>query len=280
MAADPPRQSRRRRLRHAGARGQADARRRLDRRHRLTGGVDGHAGRSRLHGDEACGDRLGAGGGAGARRARDPGQCALSGLRRYPAGRPRAAWAARRAAHGAVVRRRGRGARSPRRRDGPRLGRAAQPRRAVPLPRRTGAAMCPRARKPWGEFPPPDPHVWNTLRYRGVEQADGRAVIEWDATAEYSFHAPSGPIVHGGMVAALLDTAMGGACWTLMTDEEDFLTADLRTEFHRSARPGTLRAEGWVVQRNRRVVFCAAELYQDGELIASARCTQIVRSTG
>jgi acyl-coenzyme A thioesterase PaaI-like protein len=31
------------------------------------------------------------------------------------------------------------------------------------------------------------------------------------------------------------------------------------------------------VQRNRRVVFCAAELFQDGELIASARCTQIVR---
>jgi len=103
-------------------------------------------------------------------------------------------------------------------------------------------------------------------------------VLEWDATPEYCFHAPSGPIVHGGMVAALLDTAMGGACWTLMAEDEDFLTADLRTEFHRSARPGTLRAEGRVVQRNRRVVFCAAELYQDGELVASARCTQIVRS--
>ena len=107
-------------------------------------------------------------------------------------------------------------------------------------------------------------------RYRGIEQGDGRAVIEWDATPEYCFHAPSGPIVHGGMVAALLDTAMGGACWTLMAEDEDFLTADLRTEFHRSARPGTLRAEGHVVQRNRRVVFCAAELFQDGELVASA----------
>jgi acyl-coenzyme A thioesterase PaaI-like protein len=42
------------------------------------------------------------------------------------------------------------------------------------------------------------------------------------------------------MVAALLDTVMGGACWTVVTDEEDFLTADLRTEFHRSARPGSL----------------------------------------
>jgi acyl-coenzyme A thioesterase PaaI-like protein len=31
------------------------------------------------------------------------------------------------------------------------------------------------------------------------------------------------------------------------------------------------------VQRNRRVVFCAAELFQDEQLTASARCTQIVR---
>ena len=29
--------------------------------------------------------------------------------------------------------------------------------------------MSPRSRKPWGEFPPPDPHVWNTLRYRGID---------------------------------------------------------------------------------------------------------------
>ena len=137
--------------------------------------------------------------------------------------------------------------------------------------------MSERHRKPWGENPPPDPHIWNTLGYRGIEQADGKAVIEWDATPEFCFHSPSGPIVHGGMVATLLDTAMGGACWSLMEGDEDFLTADLRTEFHVSARPGVLRAEGHVVKRNRRVVFCSGELFQDGELVASSRCTQIVR---
>ena len=136
--------------------------------------------------------------------------------------------------------------------------------------------MSPGSRRGWGGDLPA-PHIWLTLGYRSAEQGNGVAVIEWDATPAYCFHAPSGPIVHGGMVAALLDTAMGGACWTLMTDNEDFLTADLRTEFHTSARPGTLRAEGHVVQRNRRVVFCGGELYQDGELVASSRCTQIVR---
>jgi uncharacterized protein (TIGR00369 family) len=80
------------------------------------------------------------------------------------------------------------------------------------------------------------------------------------------------------MVTTLLDTAMGGACWSVLGDDESFLTADLRVEFLRSARPGTLRAVGNVVQRNRRIAFCAAELWQDGVLLATSRCTQIIRA--
>jgi uncharacterized protein (TIGR00369 family) len=135
-----------------------------------------------------------------------------------------------------------------------------------------------RMRRGWGEEAPPPPHIWRTLGYRGAEQDAGRSVIEWDATPDYCFHAPSGLIVHGGMVTTLLDTAMGGACWSVLGDDESFLTADLRVEFMRSARPGTLRAIGLVVQRNRRVAFCSGELYDgDGVLLASSRCTQIIR---
>jgi len=136
-----------------------------------------------------------------------------------------------------------------------------------------------RMRRGWSDEAPPAPHIWRTLAYRGVEQAAGKAVIEWEATPEYCFHDGGGGfIVHGGMVTTLLDTAMGGACWSVLDDEESFLTADLHCEFVRSARPGVLRAEGRVVQRNRRVAFCAADLYDaDGELLASSRCTQIIR---
>lgn len=130
-------------------------------------------------------------------------------------------------------------------------------------------------RRTWGEEAPPDPHIWNTLGYRGTEAG----VLEWDATPEYCFHDGSGGhIVHGGMVTTLLDTAMGSAVWSTLAEDESFLTADLRVEFLHSARPGTLRAVGTVVQRNRRVAFCSAELYQDDALIATSRCTQIIRS--
>jgi uncharacterized protein (TIGR00369 family) len=121
----------------------------------------------------------------------------------------------------------------------------------------------------------PSAHVWETLDYRW---RDG-AALEWDAGEEYTFPDGSGgSIVHGGLVATLLDTAMGTACLNELDDGQSFLTADLNVEFFRAARPGTLRAVGRIVHRTRRAVFCAADLVDaDGTLLASARATQIVR---
>lgn len=134
---------------------------------------------------------------------------------------------------------------------------------------------------PWEDRRPGGPHIWRTLGYRRTLTGPGRMHVEWQATEEYTFPAGDGSIVHGGMVATVLDTAMGGACATVLEPAESFLTADLRVEFMRAARPGLLRAEGHVVRRTRRVVFCAAELYDAGSThLASARCTQVLRTDG
>ena len=131
----------------------------------------------------------------------------------------------------------------------------------------------------WEMLRPGAPHIWRTLGYRAVEAGEGRMVIDWDAGDAYAFPDTSETVVvHGGMVATLLDTAMGAACASTLTDDQGFLTADLHVEFYRPARPGRLRADGRVVQRTRRIAFCAAELTDaDGQLLASARGTQIVR---
>ena len=132
---------------------------------------------------------------------------------------------------------------------------------------------------PWEELRPDGPHVWRTLGYRRTATEPGRMEIEWDASDDYTFPDGNGSIVHGGLVGTILDTAMGGACATVLEEGESFLTADLRVEFMRSARPGLLRADGRVVRKTRRVVFCAAELYDaEGTHLASARCTQVLRS--
>jgi uncharacterized protein (TIGR00369 family) len=133
----------------------------------------------------------------------------------------------------------------------------------------------------WERLDPDAVHVWNTLGYRRAEASDGRVALEWDAAPEYSFLDGERRIVHGGMVATLLDTAMGYICVSRL-DGAGFLTADLHVEFFRPAAPGLLRAEAEVAHQSRRAVFCAASLYDtDGRLLAAARCTQIVRpSTG
>src|SRR5207244_7582938 len=88
----------------------------------------------------------------------------------------------------------------------------------------------------------------------------GATTIEWTVIPEYCLLAAEGHVVQGGLVTALLDAAMGGACWTVLDRDQVFLTADLRIEFLRTSRPGVLRAIGSVVRRTRRVVFCSAEI--------------------
>ena len=96
---------------------------------------------------------------------------------------------------------------------------------------------------------------------------------------DYAFPAESGP--HRPRRPRRDDPRHGDGrrVLVLLEPDETFLTADLHTEFHRATRPGTLRADGRVVHRTRRVMFCAAELYDaEGTHLASARCTQVLRN--
>jgi len=120
-------------------------------------------------------------------------------------------------------------------------------------------------------------HLWTTLGYRRLGWGEGTTTIAWDATPEYGFPTASGTVIQGGLVTAILDAAMGGACWTVLDADSAFLTADLRVEFLRSTRVGTVTAVGTVVRRTRRVVFCEAQLLDDQQvLLAVSRCTQVV----
>ena len=116
------------------------------------------------------------------------------------------------------------------------LGGPVQPQSAVVLAEfEPGSHFYDRTR--WEDLRPEGPHLWRTLGYRRTVWEPGRQVVEWDASEDYGFPTNAGHIVHGGMITTLLDTAMGGACWTLLDEDEAFLTADLRVEFFRSARP-------------------------------------------
>ncbi|MGB8650103.1 MAG: PaaI family thioesterase [Mycobacteriales bacterium] len=120
-------------------------------------------------------------------------------------------------------------------------------------------------------------HIGRTLGLEVVERQDGSSLLAWEAVPEYGFPTAGGQVLHGGMVSWLLDSAMGHACWSVLSPDEVFLTADLRVEFYRATRMGRVTAKGSVVTRTRRLVFCSAELFDaQGRLLASGRCTQTV----
>lgn len=123
----------------------------------------------------------------------------------------------------------------------------------------------------------PGPGIWSFLGWRLAELEPGHSVLEWDTTTDHCFPAGDQWIVHGGMLTALLDTAMGNSTWGLLNRNEVFLTADLRTEFYRPASPGLLRAEGRVIHKTRRVAYAAAEVFDaQGNLLAGGRATNLV----
>jgi acyl-CoA thioesterase len=68
-------------------------------------------------------------------------------------------------------------------------------------------------------------------------------------------------VVHGGVFATILDTAMGGAVVSLLREDEVTATTSLYVEFLRPAGEGdALRARGEVVRRGRHMAFVRGEL--------------------
>ena len=116
--------------------------------------------------------------------------------------------------------------------------------------------------------------IYRTLRMRIAKVELGRARIEAEPDAEQAgFPTSRGPIVHGGAVATIADSALACAAGTLAEEGNVPTTVDLRVEFFRTGRPGQITADAEVRHRTRRLAYCAATVRQNGEVIAEARAT-------
>ena len=89
-------------------------------------------------------------------------------------------------------------------------------------------------------------------------------------------------VVHGGVYATILDTAMGGAVVSLLAEGEVTATTSLYVEFLRPSREGQrLRARGEVVRRGRHLAFVQGNLYDgDEKLLSQAHGTWYIWSEG
>jgi uncharacterized protein (TIGR00369 family) len=87
-------------------------------------------------------------------------------------------------------------------------------------------------------------------------------------------------VVHGGVYATILDTAMGAAVVSLLAPGETTATTSLYVEFLRAAREGaTLTARGDVLRRGRHIAFAEGNLVdEEGQRLSQARGTWYIWS--
>ncbi|MDZ4851206.1 MAG: PaaI family thioesterase [Pirellulaceae bacterium] len=86
-------------------------------------------------------------------------------------------------------------------------------------------------------------------------------------------HNPMGR-VHGGVLAALSDCAMGIAFGRTLDDGQDFATIDLHIHFMRPVRGKRLTASALVRQRGLRIGYVECDIVDDKQrLIATATCS-------
>jgi uncharacterized protein (TIGR00369 family) len=114
--------------------------------------------------------------------------------------------------------------------------------------------------------------AWAWLGISDVSQEQGVAVVEMTPTEDM---ANSMGFVHGGMISALADSAMGRALRTIEPGVVRSMSFDLKLSFISAAKVGeTLRATGRVVHAGRRtaVTECRVE-GPSARLVATASGT-------
>ncbi|MGY2129446.1 PaaI family thioesterase [Blastococcus sp. SYSU DS0617] len=104
-----------------------------------------------------------------------------------------------------------------------------------------------------------------------VEAADdGSARIAFEVTDEHLN--PAGTL-HGGVLATLVDTAMGTAVRTATGEDDVPATSQLTVTYLRPGTKGRLVVTGRLRTRGQHLTVCEAEVEQDGKAIGHAVAT-------
>ena len=105
---------------------------------------------------------------------------------------------------------------------------------------------------------------------RARSAADGRSRLELEATDR---HLNKAGTVHGGVLATLVDMAMGEALRSSTGEGEVPATSQLTVTYLRPGKPGTLVANGEIRKQGENLSVCEADVEQDGRSLVHAVAT-------
>ena len=113
--------------------------------------------------------------------------------------------------------------------------------------------------------------VAKLVGFRPTSVEDGKAVFELEAGPQ---HANPMGTLHGGVLCDVADAAMGVAYASTLGEGETFTTLELKINFLRPFRNGTLTATARVVKAGRTIGLTECDVTDpEGRLIARAMST-------
>jgi uncharacterized protein (TIGR00369 family) len=122
----------------------------------------------------------------------------------------------------------------------------------------------------------PRPPIAALMDFQIVELQEGRAVFAVNP-AEYHYN-PIG-VVHGGLAATLLDSAMGCAVHSMLRAGAGYTTLELKVNFIRAmtAETGRVRGEGKLIHLGGRTATAEGRVIDEsGKLYAHATTTCLI----
>jgi uncharacterized protein (TIGR00369 family) len=108
------------------------------------------------------------------------------------------------------------------------------------------------------------------LGVRDQTAEGGRARLTLDATED---HLNDAGTVHGGVLATIVDMAMGHAVRSSTGESDVPATSQLTVTYLRPGDPGTLEVSARVSKQGENLTVCEADVEQDGRSLAHALAT-------
>jgi uncharacterized protein (TIGR00369 family) len=87
-------------------------------------------------------------------------------------------------------------------------------------------------------------------------------------------------LLHGGVLASLVDVACGYAALTVMPEDREVLTVEFKIHFLKPAKTDRLVAVGQVVQAGRTLTVCEGSVFDSSHTRVLARMTATMMCVG
>ncbi len=114
---------------------------------------------------------------------------------------------------------------------------------------------------------------YSTLGFEIREIANGRAIFEIEIREELTQNG----MIHGGVLASLVDSTCGCAALSLIHPNGYVTTIDLQIEFLKPVSKGHLKAKAKCIKSGKNIFFCKAKVWdENGELICTGS-SQLLR---